>query len=167
MIRDAHIYVLRGVTGSHKVGVSIAPLERAKVVGGEVFLVSEIVGPAALAEGIAHKILWAAGKQVKGEWFSASVDECADAVMQAISVANGLSEWPDRFDIAGCAKRGFKRRSAMRQLTFRPDEEVEQAIEDIRKMVSPIPSVSEVLRVAVLDYRDKVARKVEAQKGRK
>jgi hypothetical protein len=57
--------------------------------------------------------------------------------------------------------------SERKQINFRTDDEVLQAIEDIRKMVSPIPSVSEVLRVAVLDYRDKVARKVEAQKGRK
>jgi hypothetical protein len=57
--------------------------------------------------------------------------------------------------------------SNRKQINFRTDEEVEQAIEDIRKMVSPIPTVSEVLRLAVLDYRDKIARKVDAQKGRK
>jgi hypothetical protein len=57
--------------------------------------------------------------------------------------------------------------SNRRQVNFRTDDDVLQAIEDIRKMVSPIPSISEVLRLAVLDYRDKIVRKVEAQRGRK
>jgi hypothetical protein len=57
--------------------------------------------------------------------------------------------------------------SDRKQINFRADDEVLQAIEDIRKMVSPIPPVSEVLRQAVLDYRDKIARKVEAQRSRK
>jgi hypothetical protein len=57
--------------------------------------------------------------------------------------------------------------SDRKQINFRTDDEVLQAIEDIRKMVSPIPSISEVMRLAVLDYRDKIARKVEAQRGRK
>jgi hypothetical protein len=57
--------------------------------------------------------------------------------------------------------------SERKQINFRADDEVLQAVEDIRKMVSPIPPVSEVIRQAVLDYREKIARKVEAQKGRK
>jgi hypothetical protein len=52
-----------------------------------------------------------------------------------------------------------------KQINFRTDDEVLRAIEDIRKMVSPIPSVSEVLRQAVLDYRDKIVRKVDAQRS--
>lgn len=52
-------------------------------------------------------------------------------------------------------------------MNFRADDDVLQAIEDIRKMVSPIPSVGEVMRLAVLEYRDRIARKVEAQRSRK
>ncbi len=55
--------------------------------------------------------------------------------------------------------------SDRRQINFRDSEdgEVRRAIEDIRRVMSPIPSSSEVLRDAVFEYRDKVLRKVDAQ----
>jgi transcription initiation factor TFIIIB Brf1 subunit/transcription initiation factor TFIIB len=53
--------------------------------------------------------------------------------------------------------------SDRRQINFRAEDEVFQALEEIRKMISPIPTVSDVLRDAVLDYRDKVAKQLKHQ----
>lgn len=53
-----------------------------------------------------------------------------------------------------------------RQINVRLDDDVLAAIEDIRAMSRPIPSMSEVIRVAILKERDALKRKIEAQERR-
>lgn len=53
--------------------------------------------------------------------------------------------------------------SKRKQINVRLEEDVLTAIEDIRLLSRPIPTVSDVIRAAVLDQRDRIKRKIEAQ----
>jgi hypothetical protein len=50
-----------------------------------------------------------------------------------------------------------------KQINARVDADVLAAIEDIRAMSRPIPSLSEVVRVAILERRDRVRRQLEKE----
>ena len=55
-----------------------------------------------------------------------------------------------------------------KQINVRLDSETIAAIEDLRSLMRPIPSMSEIIRIAILSERDRVKRKVDAQaKGEK
>jgi hypothetical protein len=47
-----------------------------------------------------------------------------------------------------------------KQINVRVDAEVIAAIDDIRAMSRPIPSLSEVVRVAILERRERVRKQV-------
>lgn len=53
-----------------------------------------------------------------------------------------------------------------KQINVRLDAETLEAIDDLRSMMRPIPSMSEVIRMAILNERDRAKRKGEAG-GRK
>jgi metal-responsive CopG/Arc/MetJ family transcriptional regulator len=53
-----------------------------------------------------------------------------------------------------------------RQLNIRLDDDVLDALEDIRVMSRPIPSRSEVIRRAILAERDRVRKLVEREAAR-
>jgi Arc/MetJ-type ribon-helix-helix transcriptional regulator len=50
-----------------------------------------------------------------------------------------------------------------KQINVRVDADVLAAIEDIRAMSRPIPSVSDVVRVAILERRERVRRQLERE----
>jgi hypothetical protein len=50
-----------------------------------------------------------------------------------------------------------------KQINVRVDADVLAAVEDIRAMSRPIPSVSEVVRVAILERRDRVRKQLEKE----
>jgi hypothetical protein len=54
-----------------------------------------------------------------------------------------------------------------KQINFRADDELEEAIEEIRRLTSPIPSVSNAIRQAVLNERDRLRRKSDGKAARK
>jgi hypothetical protein len=54
--------------------------------------------------------------------------------------------------------------STRKQINVRLDEEVLTAIEDIRSVMRPIPTVSEVIRIAILNERDRLKKKAGAKK---
>ena len=45
------------------------------------------------------------------------------------------------------------------QLNIRTTDEFSAAIDEIRRMTAPIPSVTEAIFLAVLDYRDKLKKR--------
>lgn len=53
-----------------------------------------------------------------------------------------------------------------KQINVRLDDDVLAAIDDIRAMSRPIPSSSEVIRAAILKYRDALRQKIDAQERR-
>lgn len=50
-----------------------------------------------------------------------------------------------------------------KQINVRLDDDVLVAIEDIRSVMRPIPSQSDVIRQAILQMRDRVAKKAARQ----
>lgn len=48
-----------------------------------------------------------------------------------------------------------------RQLNVRVDEEFDRALEAIRRIESPIPTASEVVRKAVLEYHDRLIARID------
>lgn len=53
------------------------------------------------------------------------------------------------------------------QLNIRMDDEFYAAIDDIRSLTRPVPSISDAVRTAVFEWRDTLKRKTEAQERRK
>ena len=51
-----------------------------------------------------------------------------------------------------------------KQINARVSDDVLEALDDIRAMLRPIPSMSEMLRIAILNERDRLRRKTDAQK---
>lgn len=49
------------------------------------------------------------------------------------------------------------------QINFVADDEIRGALDEIRILCRPSPTVSETIRQAILDYRDALRRKVAAQ----
>lgn len=49
------------------------------------------------------------------------------------------------------------------QINFLVDDEIMKALDDIRSMRRPVPSISEAIRLAILSDRDALKRKVDAQ----
>lgn len=53
------------------------------------------------------------------------------------------------------------------QINFVVDADVRLAIDEIRAMSRPIPTISQVLRDAVLEKRDRLRKKIADQEGKK
>jgi hypothetical protein len=45
-------------------------------------------------EATAHRLLKRAGKHIEGEWFSASIDECTEAIARAERIVAGVESDP-------------------------------------------------------------------------
>lgn len=65
--------------------------------------------------------------------------------------------------MAICTFQTMKRQ----QINFLVDDEIMQALDDIRAMRRPVPTVSEAIRVAILNERDSLKKKTDGQKGGK
>ena len=52
------------------------------------------------------------------------------------------------------------------QINFTVDAEVREALDDIRAMRRPVPSLSEAIRQAILNERDSLRRRIAAQETR-
>lgn len=61
----------------------------------------------------------------------------------------------------------MRKRERPFQINVIIDPEIKEAIEDIRGMTRPIPTMSEVIRMAILEKRDVLKRKIEAHERRK
>ena len=55
-------------------------------------------------------------------------------------------------------------KSKRQQINLLVDDEVLQAIDDIRAMRRPVPTVSEAVRAAILAERDALRRKIERER---
>lgn len=93
----AYVYVIeRG--NRVKVGSSISPEERTRVVGGKsarLAFVSDGLENGRRVERIAHDILKLNASCVENEWFATSVDEAKSAILQAIDIHSGAADPPD------------------------------------------------------------------------
>lgn len=87
--RIPRVYVMSGVDGAVKVGVSVDPYRRIKNVRGatNVSFFTEPMDRAYDVERIAHKLL--AEYQYRGEWFSVTVNDAIAAVSRAIRIVGG------------------------------------------------------------------------------
>ena len=97
MKKNANIYVMTDGT-SLKVGHSIAPQARAKQIGRPVDILhlTDIIVEAEAVERTAHRLLKISGKHVRGEWFSASLEEAVEAINLARRIVDGLELPLDR-----------------------------------------------------------------------
>lgn len=153
MKKNAHVYVISSSVGNVKIGMSIDPEGRRDALqantGVALRLVSQTkrLDHAQLVERTAHKLL--ASKRMFGEWFDVTPDEAIAAVQNAIDlVDSGAAVSHPRL-----------------QLNVRIDADLHQAIEEVRKLSSPIPTVTEVIRRAVLELRDRQRQKAGRARG--
>lgn len=90
------IYAMVRRDGAVKVGMSKDPQARSTAVASYikqpviVAFFSEVRRDADIVEKTAHKLL--AEKQLRGEWFTVTVDEAKAAIERAISIVDGLEE---------------------------------------------------------------------------
>lgn len=49
------------------------------------------------------------------------------------------------------------------QINIRLDAELRAAIEDMRAMVRPIPTITDIVREAIIERRDRIKRKRDAE----
>lgn len=52
-----------------------------------------------------------------------------------------------------------------KQINIRVDQEFLDAVDDIRAMTRPVPNLSEAIRDAVIETRNRLKRKIEKQEG--
>lgn len=90
MKTNAHIYVMKAEDGTLKLGHSVAPTRRAKELDRPVEIVhqTDVVEQAERIERLAHRILALHGRQIKGEWYEATLE---DAIV-AIEIATRQAE---------------------------------------------------------------------------
>ena len=99
----AAVYVMADEAGRHKVGNSCNPQRRSFQIleGGRRLRVvheSRYSEQACKIEKTAHRLLKLAGKHIEGEWFSASLDECIEAISRAEAVVAGEAPAPENPD---------------------------------------------------------------------
>lgn len=165
MKTNAKLYVMRAEDGSIKLGYSSDPARRAKQFGRPVEILHEtdVIEHVDKIEKLAHRVLALHGSHLRGEWFEATL---ADALL-AIEIATRQAE-NQELSLGGKLKRsGYmtpRPAGELVQINIRVDDDVLAAVEDIRSMSRPIPSVSKVWRDAILNERDRMRRKVEVQR---
>ena len=79
--------------GRRKVGHSDNPMRRSFELGStplSLLYATKFSPNAYRVERTAHRILRVAGKHIKGEWFTASLDECVAAIERAERIVAGL-----------------------------------------------------------------------------
>lgn len=163
-VRHQKIYVM-DAGDARKVGIAVDEHSRAKLIAKEieaqvrVCWLSDASNDAWMVEALAHKILWADGYHIDGEWFSASVEKCVEAVRCAAAGNSEISK-----TVVGSAKKGFRWAGAKSTINLLVDDETKQAIDEIRSMRRPVPTISEAVRQAILNERDTLKRKTEREK---
>lgn len=108
MHKTARVYIMEAEDGSLKVGHSARPELRLKEIKERgplriVHLCDESDN-ADRIERLAHKLLALAGRRIKGEWFAATIEECAASIDHAGRIIAGLEPAPD-FPPGGKASR--------------------------------------------------------------
>lgn len=61
----------------------------------------------------------------------------------------------------------MQKRERPLQINVIIDDEIKQAIDDIRAWTRPVPTISEAIREAIIEKRDALKRKTEAQERRR
>jgi hypothetical protein len=86
MRTNAKVYVMAGSDGAIKLGVSTDPARRLKEVGADAILhETELLEHAERVERLAHRMLSLKGLRIRGEWFSASLDEALATIEAAVA----------------------------------------------------------------------------------
>lgn len=100
MSKVAAVYVMDDdVYDRRKVGHSMEPPQRAidlswKRKPLKIVHTSNVSAQACKVEKTAHRLLTLAGKHIDAEWFSASIDECIEAIERAERIVAGLEPLP-------------------------------------------------------------------------
>ena len=132
------VYVMDGGE-QRKVGRSNNPSRRKPEVSERkrqisVAYTSRYSAEAGRIERAAHRLLKLAGKHIKGEWFSATVDECIEAIERAERVVAGIDP-PIPPDVA---------------TSVRLQDEMISEVDDWRALQRPIPSRGEAVAALAL-----------------
>jgi len=141
------VYVI-GADRGVKIGRSQSPHERLKALQTASPLplvlhhVSVDTPLAAAIENLAHQYL--AERRLEGEWFDVTATEAVGAIEWAISELDRRARSGD----------------AGKQLNLRVYQEDLDAIERIRRAMSPIPAASEVVRQAIHELDKRLSKKV-------
>ena len=159
MKTNAKIYVMRAADGTIKLGHSRNPLERAKQVGRpvEVVHMTDVLEQVEKIERLAHRVLALHGRHIRGEWFEATL---ADA-LTAIEIAMRQAE---NTELALGGRLGIARPQT-RLVVLRLDDVTIRAIDDIRAMSRPIPTISDVIRDAVMRDLQRIRREDRPASG--
>mgnify|MGYP000877176242 CR=1 FL=1 len=89
MRRNARIYIMKDRDGRLKLGHSVNPERRAKVLGNpEIVYQTDVLDEVERIERLAHKVLALHGTHIRAEWFDASVE----AAITAIQIARNQAE---------------------------------------------------------------------------
>lgn len=85
------LYVITAPDGAVKVGISSDPERRSKALGRDMVVAhaTDLFDQAERIETLAHRVLSLSGRQVKGEWFEATVEDAIRAIETAIEQAEG------------------------------------------------------------------------------
>lgn len=145
MRQNAQVYILQAEDGTIKVGHSVNPEKRMHQLGRsglKVVHASGMIVDAEKVERAAHKLLKLAGKHVRGEWFSASIQEALDAIDVAQRIADGLDVLPGRDTF----------------LQMRIADEIVAKLDDLRRVEADLPSRSEMIR-RLIERADGMAKK--------
>jgi hypothetical protein len=144
MRRNAQIYVMRSTSGALKVGHSRRVKSRRAELGKpQIVYLTDVLEQAEVIERMAHRLLKMSGRHIRGEWFSASLDEIIAAIERAERIAIGAELPPEP-----------QERS---QLNIRLDRDLEDAIEALRESAGyPTPTKTDVIRQAVMDACDRL-----------
>ena len=165
MSKGAKIYVMKADDGRLKLGISVNPEARAKQIGVPVSIIhqTDVIEHARQIEKLAHRVLALHGTHLRGEWFEATLQDA----IRAIEVATRQAE-NQELALGGTLKGGNSdpEGSTRPQINIRVGDDVLAAIDDIRSMMRPIPTVADVIRMSILNYRDALKRKIEAQERR-
>lgn len=149
MKKNANVYVMTDGT-SLKVGHSIAPQARAKQLGSiDILHLTDIIVEAEAVERTAHRLLKMSGKHLHGEWFSASLEEAVEAIERARRIVDGLELPLDKVPP-----------TRQPQINIRVSAETMDKIDRLRRIspIRPIPSASEIVRLAIDEYVKKLER---------
>lgn len=145
--RSGSVYVISGDIGL-KVGFSRLPENRAIALGQKsekkykVLYKTPMYECASRIEAEAHRLLAWARLHPRQEWFDVTLHEAMEAINKAIELIGPLTSEDGRD----------------RLFHVRLDEKAWAAVEAIRRAASPIPSVSEVLRQAVVEKAEREAK---------
>jgi Meiotically up-regulated gene 113 len=139
------VYLMKRRDGAVKVGISCSPKSRRGQLESELGInisidsIWAVDGIARDVERRAHRIL--RQDQIQGEWFGVEIPDAVSAVMQAAS----------ELGLAITKVESFSSDDT-EPMTIRLPRDVIRAIDEARRQEDPIPTRTDIVRHAVIDW---------------